>query len=60
MVTSVTLQKTADHPITSEMSEENLYKQKFEIKQWPTRSVTLYPTRATVVRQIEGVKLKVS
>jgi hypothetical protein len=41
------------------MSEENLYKQKFDVEQWPTTKVTLYPTRASVVRQIEGVKLKV-
>ncbi|KIM82483.1 hypothetical protein PILCRDRAFT_7873 [Piloderma croceum F 1598] len=40
------------------MSEETLHKQKFQVDQWPTSKVTLYPTRASIVRQIEGVKLK--
>lgn len=40
------------------MSEENLYKQKFKVDQLPTSKIVLYPTRASVVRQIEGVKLQ--
>jgi hypothetical protein len=41
------------------MAEDKLHRQKFNVDQWPTSKVTLYPTRASVVRQIEGVKLKV-
>jgi hypothetical protein len=41
------------------MSEENVYKQKFEIAQWPTSKVVLFPTRATIFREIQGVRLKV-
>jgi hypothetical protein len=42
------------------MIDEEVHKQKYEIRQLQTRSVTLYPTRATVVRRIEAVKLRVS
>lgn len=41
------------------MSEESTYKQRFDIAQWPTSKVVLYPTRATIFRDIQGVKLKV-
>jgi hypothetical protein len=41
------------------MSEENTYKQRFFVEDWKTSNVTLYPTRATVVRRIESVNLKV-
>jgi len=41
------------------MSEENVSKQKFEIAQWPTSKVILYPTQAMIFRDIEGVQLKV-
>lgn len=41
------------------MSEEQIHKQKFLTEQWPTTGVTLYPTRASVIRQIRSVQLKV-
>jgi hypothetical protein len=44
---------------SANMSEENVYKQKFEIAQWPTSKVVLFPTRATIFREIQGVRLKV-
>jgi hypothetical protein len=43
-----------------EMSEDSIHRQKFTVEQWPTTRVTIYPTRAGVVRQIESVKLKVN
>jgi hypothetical protein len=42
------------------MAEENIHKQEFHIRNLSTRSVTLYPSRAQVVRDIENVILKVS
>ena len=36
------------------MSEENLYKQKFQVDQLPTSKIVLYPTRASVVRWVMG------
>ena len=41
------------------MAEENIYKQEFAIRSLPTRSVTLYPARAHVIRDIDEIVLKV-
>jgi hypothetical protein len=35
------------------------HKQEFHVRGLPTRSVTLFPTRAQVVREIKDVNLKV-
>jgi hypothetical protein len=35
------------------------HKQEFHIRNLPTRAVTLFPTRAQVVREIKNVSLKV-
>ena len=42
------------------MAEENIYKQEFGIRNLLTRSVTLYPTRAQITRDIDEITLKVS
>lgn len=42
------------------MAEENVCRQEFKIRNLPTRSVTLYPSRAHVIRDIKDVTLKVS
>ena len=42
------------------MAEENIYKQKFNIRNLLTRSVTLYPSRAQITRDIDEITLKVS
>ena len=42
------------------MAEENIYKQEFAIRSLLTRSVTLYPTRAQITRDIDEIILKVS
>ena len=39
---------------------DDVHKQEFHIRSLPTRSVTLFPTRAQVVREIKDVTLKVS
>jgi hypothetical protein len=39
---------------------EDIPKQEYRIRDLPTRSVTLFPTRAQVVRDIKDVTLKVS
>ena len=39
---------------------ENTPKQEFRIRDLPTKSVTLFPTRAQIVREIKDVALKVS
>jgi len=39
---------------------ENTHKQEFRIRDLPTKSVTLFPTRAQIVREIKDVALKVS
>ncbi|KAL9126664.1 MAG: hypothetical protein Q9217_004321 [Psora testacea] len=41
------------------MAEENVHKQEFLIRNLCTNSVTLYPTRAQVVRDINDITLKV-
>lgn len=41
------------------MAEETAYKQEFNIRNVATRSVTLYPGRAQVVRDISDISLKV-
>jgi len=42
------------------MAEEDVHKQEFVLRNLQTRSVTLYPTKAQVVRDINGITLKVS
>ena len=42
------------------MAEENIYKQEFNIRNLLTRSVTLYPSRAQITRDIDEITLKVS
>lgn len=39
---------------------ETIHKQEYRIRDLPTRTVTLFPTRAQVVRDIKDVPLKVS
>lgn len=41
------------------MAEGNVYKQEFSIRNLSTRSVTLYPARAHVIRDIDEIVLKV-
>lgn len=41
------------------MAEEDIHKQEFQIRNLLTNSVTLYPTRAQVVRDINDITLKV-
>ncbi|KAH0563530.1 hypothetical protein GP486_001900 [Trichoglossum hirsutum] len=40
------------------MADASVYKQELLIKDLPTRSVTLYPTRANIVRDINDICLK--
>ena len=42
------------------MADDNISKQEFSIRNLSTRSVTLYPQRAHVVRDINDITLKVS
>lgn len=42
------------------MAEPEILKQEFAIRNLPTQSVTLYPARAQVVRDIKDVSLGVS
>lgn len=46
--------------IPSMDSDDTIHKQSFSIDDLATRSVTIYPTRAAVVRDIENVVIKVS
>ena len=39
---------------------DTVHKQEYRIRDLPTRTVTLFPTRAQVVREIKDVPLKVS
>jgi len=39
---------------------DEIHKTEYRIRDLPTRSVTLFPTRAQVVRDIKDVPLKVS
>lgn len=39
---------------------DNTHKCEYRIRDLPTKSVTLFPTRAQVVREIKDVVLKVS
>lgn len=39
--------------------DDTIHKQSFSIDDLATRSVTIYPTRAAVVRDIESVVIKV-
>jgi len=39
---------------------EGPHKQEFHVRDLPTRSVTLFPNRAQVVREIKNITLKVS
>ena len=41
------------------MAEESIHKQDFIVRNLQTRSVTLYPTRAQIVRDIKDIALKV-
>ena len=41
------------------MAEEDILKQEFMIRNLQTRSVTLYPARAQVVRDLKDIILKV-
>ena len=41
------------------MEADSLHKQEFHVRNLPTRSVTLFPTRAQIVRDIKDVTLKV-
>ncbi len=43
----------------SNMAEGNVYKQEFSIRNLSTRSVTLYPARAHVIRDVNEIVLKV-
>ncbi|KAK0514039.1 hypothetical protein JMJ35_003761 [Cladonia borealis] len=40
------------------MAEENIYKQEFNVRNLLTRSVTLYPSRAQITRDIDEITLK--
>ena len=41
------------------MAEENIYRQEFSIRDLTTKSVTLYPARAHIIRDINEIVLKV-
>lgn len=41
------------------MDADGPYKQEFNIRTLPTRSVTLFPSRAQIIRDIKNVTLKV-
>ena len=41
------------------MADEGIHKQVFNVRNVTTRSVTLYPSRAHIVREINDVTLKV-
>ncbi len=43
-----------------DMAEDQVHKQEFLLRNLLTNSVTLYPTRAQVVREINDITLKVS
>lgn len=40
------------------MSDDSIHRQEFAVRDLPTKSVTLYPARAQVVRDIDGIILK--
>ena len=42
------------------MAEENIYKQEFNVRNLLARSVTLYPSRAQITRDIDEITLQVS
>ena len=42
------------------MADEGIYKQDFNVRNVTTRSVTLYPSRAHIIREINDITLKVS
>ena len=42
------------------MADDNIHKQDFAIRKLSTRSVTLYPAGAQVIRDINDITLKVS
>ena len=42
------------------MADETIHRQEFNVRDLATRSVTLYPFRAEIIRDINGVTLKVS
>ena len=41
------------------MADETIHKQEFNLRNVETKSVTLYPTRAQVVRDIKNITLRV-
>lgn len=41
------------------MAEENIHKQEFVVRNLQTRTVTLYPERAQIIRDINDITLKV-
>ena len=41
------------------MAEADTHEQEFTLRNLPTRSVTLYPTRAQVIRDLRDISLKV-
>ena len=40
------------------MSEDTIHRQEFVVRNLPTKSVTLYPARAQIIRDIDGITLK--
>ena len=42
------------------MAEDHVHKQEFSIRELSTSSVTLFPARANVIREIKDVILKVN
>ena len=42
------------------MADEGIHKQDFNVRNVKTRSVTLYPSRAHIVREIDDIRLEVS
>ena len=41
------------------MTSDDINKHEFLVRNLPTRSVTLYPTKAQIIRDIAGISLKV-
>ena len=41
------------------MTEENIHKQEFVVRNLQTHTVTLYPERAQIIRDINDITLKV-
>lgn len=54
------LTSDASVPYITEMADDTTHKQVFNIRKVATRSVTLYPARAQIVRDINNITLKVS